>query len=84
VCRNFDSPAETGGSDEPPRASRSPCWNRGPQGEGNGLVLRIRAKRAEVERYLRAVGARRRPIIVSGDHGYSSPTSGCFSLLSIG
>jgi hypothetical protein len=26
---------------------------------GNGLILRVQAKRAEVERYLRAVGARR-------------------------
>jgi len=31
--------------------------------EGNGLVSRVRAKRAEVERYLRAVGARRRRLI---------------------
>jgi MFS family permease len=31
--------------------------------EGNELVLRVRAKRMEVERYLRAVGARRRRLV---------------------
>jgi hypothetical protein len=31
--------------------------------EGNGLVPRVRAKRAEVERYLRVVGVRRRRLV---------------------
>jgi hypothetical protein len=31
--------------------------------EGNGLVLRVRAKQAEVERYLQAVGARHRRLV---------------------
>jgi len=32
--------------------------------EGNGVVVQVRAKRAEVERYLRVVGARRRRLVV--------------------
>jgi hypothetical protein len=31
--------------------------------EGNGLILSVRAKRAEVEGYLRAIGARRRRLV---------------------
>ena len=34
------------------------------QGEGNGFVPRVRAKRAEVERYLRVVGVRRRRLVI--------------------
>jgi hypothetical protein len=32
--------------------------------EGNGLVRRVRAKRADVERYLRVVGVRRRRLVI--------------------
>jgi hypothetical protein len=32
--------------------------------EGNGLILRVRAKRDEVKRYLRVVGMRRRRLII--------------------
>jgi hypothetical protein len=34
-----------------------------PGNEGNGLVLRVGAKRAEVGRFLRAIGARRRRLV---------------------